>query len=307
MNYPLNFHITWSNVHQRCIELAEKIAIQCGSVDTYLPIYGIPTGGFHISNAVVMYLRALGYINTHAVETVTNGETILVDDLVDSGETRNRWNEQFPGCKFYTAFNKQTDDRDRGKWLSFPWERGVGHDGPEDNIRRILQFIGEDPSREGLSETPARVVKSYKEIFSGYTTDLAGLMKCFEEPTCDEMVLLKDIEFYSVCEHHMQPFFGKAHVAYVPNGRVIGVSKLSRVVDAFSRRLQVQERLTQQVTKALDEHLRPRGSACIMEARHFCMVCRGVRKQNASMVTSSLTGCFLEPTPRAELFNLIRG
>lgn len=178
----------------------------------------------------------------------------------------------------------------------------------EQSVRHILKFIGEDPDREGLLETPKRVVASWEQIFSGYKLDPADVMKTFSEGACDEMVVLKDIEFYSTCEHHMQPFFGKAHIAYLPDAKVIGLSKLARLLDICSRRLQIQERLTSDVTNALDTHLRPKGSACVIEAKHFCMMCRGVGKQNSVMVTSSLTGAFkTDPTVRAEFLQLVRG
>lgn len=178
----------------------------------------------------------------------------------------------------------------------------------EEAVRLLLKYIGEDPEREGLKETPARVLHSYDQLFSGYKQDPGTLLKTFEDGACDEMVLLKNIEFWSFCEHHMLPFFGKAHIAYVPNGRIVGISKLARLLEAFSRRLQVQERLTTQVTKALDEHLKPLGSACVLEATHTCMTCRGVNKQHSVMMTSSLSGVFREkPEARQEFFHLIRG
>jgi GTP cyclohydrolase I len=173
-------------------------------------------------------------------------------------------------------------------------------------VETLLGYISEDPQREGLKDTPLRVVRSYDQIFGGYLLNPADEMKVFEDGACDEMVLLKEIEFYSVCEHHMQPFFGKAHIAYIPNGRVIGVSKLARVLDIYARRLQIQERICQQVVSALMEHLQPKGAACILEAKHFCMVCRGVQKQNSVMVTSSLEGVFKrDPATRQELYSLI--
>lgn len=175
----------------------------------------------------------------------------------------------------------------------------------ESAIRTVLQFIGEDPTREGLQETPSRVLKSYREIFGGYGVDPASVFKVFEDGACDEMVVLKDIEFWSTCEHHIQPFYGKAHIAYIPNGKVIGVSKLARLLDVFSRRLQIQERICQQVTEALMEHLQPKGAACVLEARHLCMTCRGVGKQNSVMVTSSLKGEFLLPEVRQEFLSFI--
>lgn len=177
-------------------------------------------------------------------------------------------------------------------------------------VRELLKFIGEDPDREGLLETPHRVVKSYADLFSGYQYDtddkIAAVLKVFEDGACDEMVLLKDIEFVSFCEHHLLPFIGKAHIAYLPNGKVVGISKLARILDVYARRLQIQERLTQQVTSALDKYLNPLGSACVVEAHHQCMSCRGVMKQNSVMVTSSLTGQFREPEVRSEFFHLIR-
>ena len=178
-------------------------------------------------------------------------------------------------------------------------------------IEGLLKLIGEDPTREGLLETPLRVLKSFKEIYAGYTfteEDVLNTCKSFEDGSCDEMVLLKGIEFQSMCEHHMLPFIGVAHIAYIPNGRVIGVSKMGRILDIYSKRLQIQERLTQQVTSALDKGLQPLGSACVIEAHHQCMSCRGVKKQNSIMVTSSLTGEFKSnPTTRAEFMSLIRG
>lgn len=174
-------------------------------------------------------------------------------------------------------------------------------------VSLLIRHIGDDPEREGLRETPERVLRSYHEIFEGYKLDPARILKTFEDGACDEMVVLKDIEFYSVCEHHWQPFFGKAHIAYIPDGRVVGISKLARLLDIYARRLQIQERLTTQVTEALMQHLKPRGAACVIEAQHFCMICRGVNKQNSKMITSSLKGEFLDELEvRHEFLSLIK-
>jgi GTP cyclohydrolase I len=162
-------------------------------------------------------------------------------------------------------------------------------------VRSILQLIGEDPAREGLLETPERVVRSWDKLYGGYRMDPAEILRRRFCQKCDEMVLLKDIEFYSTCEHHMLPFFGKAHVAYLPDGgRVVGVSKLARLVECFARRLQIQERLTNQVASAITEHLQPLGVGVVVQAQHMCMTSRGVEKQNSIMVTSSLQGVFRE-------------
>lgn len=180
--------------------------------------------------------------------------------------------------------------------------------GLHESIRNLLRYIGENPDREGLLETPDRVLRSYSELFSGYHQNPASVLKTFEDGACDEMVVLRDIEFWSCCEHHLLPFFGRAHIAYLPNGKIVGLSKLARLLEVYSRRLQVQERLTTQITEALDKHLHPLGSACVIEAKHLCMICRGVQKQQSTMITSSLTGAFREkPEVRGEFFQLVRG
>lgn len=180
--------------------------------------------------------------------------------------------------------------------------------GFETIIRQMLVRIGERPEREGLQRTPLRVAKAMDFLTSGYDMTVQDVVKnaVFEEQ-CEEMVIVKDIEFYSLCEHHLLPFFGKAHVAYLPNNKVIGLSKIARIVDVFARRLQVQERLTNQIADAMMEILNPHGVAVIIEASHFCMMMRGVQKQNSSTVTSAMRGSFRENArSRAELMDLIR-
>jgi len=176
------------------------------------------------------------------------------------------------------------------------------------NIRFQLKCMGEDPDREGLLKTPDRVIRSWDELFSGYFEKPEDLMTTFNSDGCDQVVILKNIEMYSMCEHHMLPFFGYAHVAYIPNKKVIGISKLARLLDVFARRLQIQERIGEQVTAALMKYLQPKGAACIIEATHMCMRMRGVNKQESVMSTSSLKGVFLkEASARQELFQLIKG
>ena len=177
-----------------------------------------------------------------------------------------------------------------------------------DLVKNMLMLLGEDPEREGLLNTPARVERSLKFLTQGYKTDVEKLFAGakFVEPY-DEMVLVKEIDFFSLCEHHLVPFFGTCHVAYIPNGRILGLSKIPRVVDAFARRLQVQERLTSQVAEALQEHLQPKGVAVVMEAQHLCVMMRGVEKQNTRMVTSSMLGTFrTDSRTRMEFLSLIR-
>lgn len=173
-------------------------------------------------------------------------------------------------------------------------------------VQSIIAHINPNASQEkGLIETPQRIVRSWKELFAGYSQDPKDVIKEFEEP-CDEMVVLRDIEFYSTCEHHMLPFTGKAHIGYLPAGKVVGVSKLARILEIFARRFQIQERLGQQVTGALEEYLKPLGCGCVLEAKHFCMTCRGVNKQDSVMITSSLRGAFkMDSTTRDEFLRLI--
>ncbi len=178
----------------------------------------------------------------------------------------------------------------------------------EDEIRKLLLAIGEDPDREGLRDTPKRVKKSLEFLTKGYRQDTTTLINgaVFTE-TSDDMVILKDIEFYSMCEHHMLPFFGKCHIGYIPRGKVFGVSKLARLVDMFSRRLQLQERLTKQIAHVIEESIAPSGVGVVMEAQHLCMLMRGVEKQNSKMVTSAMLGSFRkEQATRMEFLDLIK-
>jgi GTP cyclohydrolase I len=179
----------------------------------------------------------------------------------------------------------------------------------QDLYRELLRRIGEDPSRDGLMDTPQRVEKSMDFLTRGYGQTVTEVLhNALFDVDYDEMVIVKDIEFFSLCEHHMLPFFGKAHIAYVPNGKVIGLSKTARLVDVFARRLQVQERLTSQVANAIQEAINPQGVAVILEAQHLCMMMRGVEKQHSSTITSSMLGVFkTQLQTRNEFLSLVRG
>ena len=181
-------------------------------------------------------------------------------------------------------------------------------DAIEPLITTMLKELGEDPGRDGLERTPLRVAKAMRFFTSGYRQDpLEILNNALFDVTYDEMVIVKDIDFYSLCEHHLLPFFGRAHVAYVPNGKVVGLSKIPRLVEMFSRRLQVQERLTTNVAETLESVLEPKGVAVVVESIHLCMMMRGVSQQNASAVTSSMRGEFeSDPKTRSEFMELIR-
>ncbi len=174
-------------------------------------------------------------------------------------------------------------------------------------LRDLISFIGDDVYREGLKGTPDRIIRSWQKLFGGYKEDSFKILSnaSFDAEGYDEMIMLKEIEFYSTCEHHMIPFFGRATVAYIPESRIVGISKLARVVEVFARRLQIQERMTTQITDAIDEVLHPLGVMVVLEAQHLCMIARGVEKQHSSMVTSAVRGVFRDkPEVRAEFFSL---
>ncbi len=172
----------------------------------------------------------------------------------------------------------------------------------------LLESISEDPEREGLLRTPQRYAKAIRDLTIGYSQDAETIVNgAVFSDACSEMVLVRDIEFYSLCEHHLLPFFGKAHVAYIPDGKILGLSKIPRIVNMFARRLQVQERFTEQIADCLDSLLKPRGVACVVEGRHMCMMMRGIQNQNGTMLTSSMRGDFMKQATRNEFMQLIKG
>ncbi len=177
----------------------------------------------------------------------------------------------------------------------------------EKNVKEILKEIGEDVNREGLKKTPHRVAKAYEFLTQGYNKKIKDVLNgaIFEEKY-DEMVIVKDIDFYSMCEHHLLPFFGKVHVAYIPNGKIVGLSKIPRIVDVFSRRIQIQERMTQEIADTIQEYLNPRGVGVVVEGFHMCVAMRGVQKQNSTTTTSAMHGIFKsDPRTRSEFLTLI--
>jgi GTP cyclohydrolase IA len=178
----------------------------------------------------------------------------------------------------------------------------------EELVREMIVRLGEDPAREGLTRTPDRVHRAYEYLTKGYREDPDALLKnALFTVNYDEMVIVKDIEMFSLCEHHMLPFFGKVHVAYIPNGKVVGLSKIPRLIEIFSRRLQIQERLTTQIAETIQRAIAPQGVGVVIEARHLCMMMRGVEKQHSAAVTSSMLGCFRkEQETRTEFLSLIR-
>jgi GTP cyclohydrolase I len=250
--------------------------------------YGVPRGGQPIAALL------------NPVDSPLEAD-FIIDDLIDSGSTREFYQSKYPGIPFVAVFDKTKEPELKGKWLKFPWE---AKDEPvEDNVRRILQYIGEDPNREGLKNTPKRFIKALKEI----TTPIEFNFTTFDSEGMDEMICQTNIPFSSTCEHHLLNFSGVAHVAYIPNGRIVGLSKLARVVDYYATRLQNQERITAQVAEKLMAELAPLGVAVVLKATHSCMCIRGVKKHDTWTTTSKMTGIFKEDiNARNEFLNLIK-
>ncbi len=261
-------------------------------------LYGVPRGG-----AIVAGMTGRAVDSPHDAD-------FIVDDIVDSGATREKYLRDF-GKPFWALVDRSrpnSDDLSVG-WIHFPWEEEDPVADPATNVTRLLEFLGEDPKRDGLRATPKRVVKALQEMTVGYGQDAEAILSTsFESDGYDEMVVLRDIGFYSLCEHHMLPFYGIAAVAYIPGKRVVGISKLARLVDCFARRLQIQERLTKQIAAAIEKVLAPRGYGVVLKAEHLCMSCRGVGKQGSNMGTSALGGLIkTDPAARAEFMRLVGG
>ncbi|AUR88734.1 GTP cyclohydrolase I [Vibrio phage 2.117.O._10N.261.45.E9] len=290
-------------------KLAEKLA-NCCEFHMAKKVFGIQRGGIPAAHAVAAaYAR-----NTEGglLEVVDNPEDadVFIDDIIDSGATMTRYCEAYPEKPFFALVDKLNGEM-ADQWVVFPWE--VKEDGDaetaEDNVRRLIQFIGEDPNREGLLETPSRVIKAWQHWFKGYHQDPQSLLKVFSDGAerADEMVVVKDIQFFSHCEHHIAPIFGTATVAYIPNGKIVGLSKITRLVDCIARRLQVQERLTDQVAEELVKGLAPLGVAVQIRARHMCVESRGVSSFGQETITNSLHGVFKsQPETRAEFMAIAK-
>lgn len=294
--------LTHQDIEHLCLNLGPTLAQLGNDVGVELKCFPIPRGGIPAAYALDA---------NFGLEFVDNPEDadFFFDDIIDSGATMERWCDEYPGKPFLALIDK-TDEACpyKGAWVVFPWE-GDADTGIHDHIVRLLQFAGDDPKREGLAETPARVAKALKHWFSGYDKKPEDLLKVFEDggESYDQMVVVKDIPIYSKCEHHMADIFGTATIAYIPDGKIVGLSKLSRLADMFARRLQVQERLTNQIADALYEHLEPKGVAVMIKARHMCMESRGICQQGHHTVTTALKGVFREESEtRAEFMALAR-
>lgn len=270
--------ITWFEAEREAATLAERWR----GIDL-AGVYGIPAGGVPVA-LIVSHLLDLPML-----EAPVKG-CLVVDDLVDTGKTF----ADYPGHrdalyrKPWSPLDIAPDATLVEEWIAFPWEKQDG--APEDGIIRLLQYIGEDPTREGLHDTPKRVIKAFKEMTGGYRLNAEDILATQFNEAYDQMIVLHSIEFVSLCEHHLQPFRGHAAVGYIPQGKIVGLSKLARLVDMYARRLQVQERMTEQIKQAIVDHLDPLGAAVYIEAHHSCMGNRGIRKHEGRMVTQALHG-----------------
>lgn len=267
-------YITWDEIRSRLKTLKPQ------------KYYGIPRGG-----EIIAQLLPYGWIAKNPEEA-----DAFLDDLIDSGKTRDYYMGTY-GLPFYGLFEK----KDPSEWYQFPWEVEGTLDA-ESHIQRVLQYLGEDTQREGLKDTPRRYVKFLREFMQkpewNFTT--------FDSEGYDQMIVQSNIPFYSLCEHHIAPFFGEGVIAYIPNGKIVGLSKLARTLDLFSRKLQNQERITQQVCDFLVEQLDPKGVAVILKAKHLCMEMRGVKKHDTYTTTSKMYGIFEDDlNARNELLKLI--
>jgi GTP cyclohydrolase I len=288
-------HVTWIEANHEAIRLANR-----WDGANLSGVYGIPSGGVPVALLVARLLDL-------PILEAPQPNALIVDDLVDSGATFADYDGPKDALyrKPWSPTDVAPDATLVDDWIAFPWEKN--HGAPEDGIVRLLQYVGEDPTREGLLDTPKRVVKAFREMTEGYAQDPASILATQFTEDYDQMIVLHSIEFASMCEHHLQPFRGTAAVGYIPSEKIVGLSKLARLVDAYARRLQVQERMTEQIAAALQEHLHPRGVAVYVEAHHSCMGNRGIRKHEGRMVTQKLLGLMKDdPSARAEFMNLVQ-
>lgn len=275
-------NITWEQVYHRLNKVIKDLPKNT-------KYYGVPRGG-----------QVVAGMTGNAVDNVDDAD-VIIDDLIDSGATEKRYK------KYNKPFLSLIDKRKelQGEWLVFPWETKDGDtdETVEDNVSRLLQYFGEDVNREGLKETPKRFIKFFKEFLSPPEWNCTS----FEGEGYDEMIVQTNIPFHSLCEHHIAPFFGTGTIAYIPNKRIVGLSKLARTLETFARRLQNQERITTQVAEFLWNELDPKGVAVQITAKHMCMEMRGVKKHDTHTTTTKLLGAFKDDiNTKNEFLNSIR-
>tara|TARA_Y100000401_G_scaffold23676_2_gene16234 strand:+ start:7162 stop:8034 length:873 start_codon:yes stop_codon:yes gene_type:complete len=280
--------ISWSMIYNAIDDLLNSLE------DKKHKVYGIPRGGQVVAGM-------LGFCN-EKIELVDDPEKadIIVDDLIDSGTTYEKWKKKYPNKDYRFLFDKR-NKKYMNTWLVYPWEE-TGTKDVEENVIRLLEYFGQDANREGLKETPKRYIKFWNEFLSPPEWNCTT----FSAEGYDQMIVQSNIPFYSVCEHHLAPFFGEGHIAYIPNKKIVGLSKLARTLETYSRRLQNQERITNDVADYLMEKLDAKGVGCVLKAKHMCMEMRGVKKHDTYTTTSALRGIFNEQDVKEEFFKLIK-
>jgi len=261
--------VTWPEIKKRVSKFDNK-----------LKYYGVPRGG--------QYIAAL----LNPVDTPEEAD-VIIDDIIDSGRTMTKYRELYPDKPFWAPFKNESH------WIRFPWEQ-KGEVDIEHHVARVIEYF-DDINREGLKNTPKRYIQYLKEFLHSESFKFTT----FDSEGMDQMIVQKDIPFYSLCEHHLVPFYGVGHIAYIPNGKIVGLSKLARTLEHYSRRFQNQERITQQVADRLNEELHPKGVGVVIRARHLCMEMRGVKKHDTWTVTSAMSGIFRDLDARTEFLNFI--
>ncbi len=292
MKTATKIELSWHDVHDEMDSRADSPNARV--------VFGIPRGGTHIA-------QILASEHLCVLSETPEGADTIVDDVIDSGRTMAKWMLRYPNKEFWTAYDKRPIDSPlNGKFIEFPWERHGEERDAEDSAARLIEALGIDLNAEGMEETPDRLVRALRELTEGYKQDPQAILAKRFKADYDEMVVVRDIEFYSLCEHHLLPFKGTVTVGYIASGQVVGLSKLSRLVECYGRRLQLQERMTAQIAQAIQQHLEPRGVGVVVRAQHLCMAMRGVRCP-AEMVTSSLIGLMKDDArARAEFMALAR-
>lgn len=304
--------LTWDDIGRLTDDLVLKIQ---ESGNKFTSVFGVPRGGIHVAQEIARRFR---------LPLVTEPEltSLVVDDIFETGNTLNKYSA-FDTATLFLKKGKRAEGlpiplyvgQETDQWIVFPWEVKEGEDeGIQENVRRLIEYAGEDPNREGLLETPKRFEKAWKFWTSGYGKDPKDIAKAFENPNSgedgtpeiDQLIVVPKIDYYSMCEHHLAPFYGQVHIGYLPNKKVLGLSKFARITDIFARRLQIQERLTQEIANAIMEIVDPLGVAVVVKGIHLCMRSRGVEKQNSEMVTSVMLGKFRQEADlRSEFLSLI--
>jgi len=290
--YMNKIYISWKQVKQIVKQVKKE----------YEYVLGISRGGIPVATLIGGNVKIIDPYTD--VSEFKDKKVLIVDDIWDTGATLQYFQKQLPKADIFYLVKKENKD----DWYVFPWETKEDTEGGlEKSCLGILRAVKEDPLREGLLETPKRFAKAWKFWASGYDKDPKEIMKVFSSPGIDQLIIVPKIDFYSHCEHHIAPFYGQVHIGYVPNGKVLGVSKFARLTEIYARRLQIQERLAQQIANDIMKYLKPQGVGVIIRGIHLCMRSRGIEKQNAKMVTSVMLGKFRKNAAlRNEFISLIK-